>query len=373
MSCDCIRAHGEDVKAVGPTGKPSASDKVYHPTKLAAIVDRLVAEGVPIEAALSGVGVTPAELHSPEALVSVEQVVAACRNAVRLSGDPSLALRIGLSIHVSAYGMYGYAILCSADFRKTMSFCVRYHVLATPLVDLSFAERDGSGIWTIEPIVHASADDRLYRFIVEMQIGLTLSLMRDVMGASFAPREIDLAYARSGAAPLFGSLAGVQARFGQPANSFVFDAEWLDGAAELGNRTTYAVVVALCDELLSDLALRTGVAGRIRTRLLEDIAARPSLSTAARQLRTTPRTLRRQLAQQGTSFRALVDELKAQVALKYLRETAMTNDDIAAALGFSDAANFRHAFRRWTGKSPRAFRPGGAKPLQPFALDARAD
>jgi AraC-like DNA-binding protein len=358
---------------VAPTGNPSASDKVYHPTKLAAVVDMLVVEGVPVEEALRGVGVTPGELHSPGALVSIEQVLAACRNAIRFSGDPALAFRIGLSMHVSVYGMYGYAILCGADFRKTMSFCVKYHVLATPLVDLSFAERDGTGIWTIDPIVHASADDRLYRFIVEMQIGLTLSLMRDVMGPSFTPREIDLAYARSKTAPTFDSLKGTSARFSQPANRFVFDAKWLDAAAELGNRTTYAVVVALCDELLSDLALRTGPAGRIRASILEDISARPSLPVAARRLGTTPRTLRRQLAQQGTSFRALVDELKAQVAMKYLRETAMTNDDIAAALGFSDAANFRHAFRRWTGKSPRAFRSSRLPPFQVSTLIERAE
>jgi AraC-like DNA-binding protein len=80
------------------------------------------------------------------------------------------------------------------------------------------------------------------------------------------------------------------------------------------------------------------------------------LAGTAKQFGTTARTLRRQLALQGTSFRALVDELRAQIAVKYLRETGMTNDDIAAALGFSDAANFRHAFRRWTGASPSAFK-----------------
>jgi AraC-like DNA-binding protein len=70
--------------------------------------------------------------------------------------------------------------------------------------------------------------------------------------------------------------------------------------------------------------------------------------------------LRRQLDRQGTSFRELVDELRAQIAVKYLRETVMTNDDIAVALGFSDAANFRHAFRRWTSKTPSQFRLGAA-------------
>ena len=144
---------------------------MYHPTKLAAIVDMLVADGVELTEALAGVGVSGNELHSPDMLVSVEQVMAGWRNAIRLSSDPRLAFRVGLSMHVSVYGMYGYAILCSADFRKTMDFCVKYHVLATPLVALSFAEQDQSAIWTIDPIIQSSLDDRLYRFIVEMQLG----------------------------------------------------------------------------------------------------------------------------------------------------------------------------------------------------------
>ena len=54
-----------------------------------------------------------------DTLVSPEQFLIACRNAARLSQDPALPFRVGSSIHVSTYGMYGYAILCSTDFRRT--------------------------------------------------------------------------------------------------------------------------------------------------------------------------------------------------------------------------------------------------------------
>jgi AraC-like DNA-binding protein len=336
------------------------SDRVYRPTKLAAVVDTLVRDGVSIHEVLLDLGVTPDELHSPSTLVSLEQLLAACRSAIRLSRDPSLPFRIGSSIHVSTYGMYGYAILCGTDFRKTFHFCVRYHVLATPLVGISFVERDGMAVWKIDPILHRLVDERLYRFIVEMQIGVHLSLQRDVMGSSFAPREIALTYSRSADFWLTEELVGCKVRFSQPANQFIFDAKWVDNPASLGNRTTYAAVVAMCEELLADLQLRTGVAGKVRASLLQDMANRPTFAAIAKRLGATTRTLRRQLDHQGTSFRELVDELRAQVAVKYLRDTVMTNDDIAVALGFSDAANFRHAFRRWTGRTPREFR-GGAR------------
>ena len=343
--------------------KPSASDGIYRPTKLAAVVDTLSEDGVSPEEVLRGVGVGADELRSPDTLISLEQLLTCCKNAIRLSRDPSLPFRIGTMIHVSAYGMYGYAILCSTDFRKTFDFCVKYHVLAAPLVTFSFSERDGFGIWTIDPIQHPLVDQQLYKFIVEMQIGVHLSLQRDVMGPSFVPKEITLTYPRADDFRLVEATTGCKLRFKQPANQFVFERHWMDTPAKLGNLTTYTAVVKLCDELLADLSLRTGVAGKIRASLLQDIAAPPTFAATARQLGTTTRTLRRQLQDQGTSFRKLVDELRTQVAVKYLRDTILTNEDIATAMGFSDPANFRHAFRRWTGKTPGEFRRSARRTL----------
>ena len=259
-------------------------------------------------------------------------------------------------MHVSSFGMYGFAILSSADFRKTMSFCERYHVLATPLVTLTFREDRGLGVWSVDPIVHTPVNDSLYRFIVDMQMGVILSLMRDVMGARFSPTELGFAYPRPvdfGPAATIGKLKVV---FDGPGNTFVFDATWLDGSAELGNRTTYALVESLCDGLIAEMSELAGVAGMVRAVLLQQVGRQPSLTVVADRLNISERTLRRQLSQQGMSFRGLLDELRAQLAIRYLRETSMNNDDISVAVGFRDPANFRHAFRRWTGRSPSAFR-----------------
>ena len=121
----------------------------------------------------------------------------------------------------------------------------------------------------------------------------------------------------------------------------------------------FEAAIALCDDLIADLVLRSGAAGRVRSILSTDVAERLSFAAVANLLKTTARTLRRQLRLQNTSFRELSDELRVHVALRYLRETTMSMEDIAFALGFSDSANFRHAFRRWTGKAPHEYRRGG--------------
>jgi AraC-like DNA-binding protein len=112
----------------------------------------------------------------------------------------------------------------------------------------------------------------------------------------------------------------------------------------------------MCDELLAELQSTRGFNGQVRRILMTNLGRNMNASSVASRLETTPRTLRRKLRDQGLTFRQILDELRAEVASRYLRDTDMSIEDIAHALGFSDAANFRHAFRRWTNNSPQQFR-----------------
>lgn len=284
------------------------------------------------------------------------------RNAIRLSADPQLAYRIGETVHVSAYGMYGYAILCSPDFRTAVDVTIRYHVLATPLASVALTEENGLASWRFEPSAHVADNAALYRFVMEKQMGVHVSVMRDIMGSAFAPEAIHLACAETQDVGIDPRNVGCEVRYAQAANQMIFKSEWLDSKATLGNRTTFTHMVDMCKTLLADLTLRAGIAGEIREILLQDIANPPSFEAVARRLGSNERSLRRALERQGLSFRALRDELRGRLAQEYLRGTALNNDDIALALGFSDGAAFRRAFQRWTNKTPseiRSAQPGG--------------
>jgi AraC-like DNA-binding protein len=330
--------------------------KVYPAAKIAIVADALEAEGVVREEALRRVDISAAELHSAATRISVNQVIEAYRNAIRLSRDPHFAYHTGLKSRVSLYGMYGFAILSSMNFRQTMHYAVKYHQLATPLVKLRFDEDSARAVWCIDPLPHPFMDARLYRFIVEMQFGVIVSLHRDVMGSTFCPSEIHVAFAPPESQEKYSASFGCRIHFAQAENRLAFDAEWLNGTPHFGNQITYATVLSLCDDLQDELAHRVGVAGKVRESLLATIGRHTSFEDVATRLGIPTRSLRRKLREQGTSFRELADQLKTHVAMKYLRDTEMTVEDIAFALGFSDAANFRHAFHRWTKSSPQDFR-----------------
>src|SRR5580698_4887336 len=146
----------------------SFGEKAYSAAKISAVLDALVAEGVPPVGAFGDADVSLDDLHLPSTRISKNQLIQCYRNAIALSRDPHLPYTIGSGLHLSAYGMYGYAMLCSTDFRRTMDFAVRYHQLATPLATIGFDERDRLGTWTIEPLLHPEIDSQLFRFVTEL-------------------------------------------------------------------------------------------------------------------------------------------------------------------------------------------------------------
>ena len=82
----------------------------------------------------------------------------------------------------------------------------------------------------------------------------------------------------------------------------------------------------------------------------------PTLGEIARSLAVSERTLRRRLQAQDTSYSELLQEVRREHAETALAQSNLTVDEIAARLGYTETTNFRHAFRRWLGVSPHAFR-----------------
>jgi AraC-like DNA-binding protein len=82
------------------------------------------------------------------------------------------------------------------------------------------------------------------------------------------------------------------------------------------------------------------------------------MDSVARQLVMSPRTLRRRLEAEGTSYRALVDEVRQALAEEMLATGALTVEDVAIRLGYAEASSFIYAFKRWKGTTPAAYARG---------------
>lgn len=337
---------------------PSGKAKIYTVAKIAVIVDLLADEGIPAEEALADVSLSLEQLESPATKVSATQVLQSYRNAVKLSRNAEFAYHAGSKSCVSTYGIYGFAILSCPDFRETMAFATAYHQLATPLMNVDFREEGRAAVWIVTPAPYLELDDVLYKFVVDFQMAVHLSLHRNIMGPTFKPALVDYALERTQGAGSGTAFFDCPVAYGKPENRFAFDADWLDRRPDFANKLAHAELRQLCNGLLKEFALSAGVAGEVRQLILSNLPRPISFEQISKCLNMSGRSLRRRLQEEGTDFRHLADELRGQVAIKYVRETDLSVEDIAFALGFSDASSFRHAFRRWTNASPREYRKG---------------
>jgi len=112
-------------------------------------------------------------------------------------------------------------------------------------------------------------------------------------------------------------------------------------------------------QMLFTLPPNVSVAVAIRRIFLAALSRGADLPSTARLASLCNRssaTLRRHLAHERTSIRAIREECVKERALQLLQDRDVSLSEVAARLGFSDAPCFRRAFRRWTGASPTSYR-----------------
>ncbi|VTU25672.1 Virulence-regulating protein VirS [Variovorax sp. SRS16] len=335
---------------------PSFEHRIYPAHKIAALVGVLVDKGVPAAEVLAGSGLAESRLNAAATRVSYRQMLTVCRNAMRLSPDPAVALQAGQRMHVTAYGMYGYALLSSPTHADSVDFAVKHHRVMGPAADMSVRQSDDEVIFSYRPVLAPDPTNAFYRFVTEFQLSSHLTITTDLYGAAFRFSQVRLSYPAPPHAPAYRKVFKCPVHFGQPVDELRFNSDWLAEPMPFADPITNAMAREMCEKSLAEVDQAGGIAAEIRRILVGQPGRFPGIEAMAEALRLNPRTLRRKLDAEETSYRSILADVRMRLAIGYLRETRMTNEEIASRLGYSDAANFRHALSRWTRKNPSDFR-----------------
>ena len=336
---------------------PDFDARVYTPQRMSAIVATLAEEGISAAQALSGSDLDEKALTDPATRVSYAQVIQVFRNALELARDPMIALKAGARMHVTAYGIWGYALLSSRTCADMLDLAVHYRGVIGPLAEMSHDPLSNPPTCGFRVLLTPDSRDPLYRFALEFTYAAHLTLFRDIFGEALHFSAVRFAYPAPAHADAYPGFFGCPALFDQRSNELQFDAECMNLLPSTYDPITHAMAREMCQQILLRLDQSGGTAARVRQTLLEHMPWRfPSVETMARRLDMDPRTLRRRLEAQGTSYRRVLAEVRYALAVEYLQKTAMTTEEIGSRLGYSDAANFRHAFVRWAGRNPQEYR-----------------
>ncbi len=331
----------------------------FSPSKLAVLVGVLAEAGVPADVVLAGTGLDAAAIADPFALTSSLQFLTAARNAVRHLSATDLGVRVGRRQHASCYGMYGYAMLCSQSMSHCAETAVKYHQLANGLLQIQWVEGEGMSSWVFPSrldVALPDVDARLYRFLIDLQFAAHVTITKDTMGAWCVPARAQFTEPEPPHAAALSEALECPITFGQPENVLSYPSAWLDRAPQLANPITAAQMSAQCARLLEECSWQAGITRRVYQELTRTPGHFPEIEEIAESLCMTSRTLRRKLEAEDTSYGELLTSVRKTLAIDYLCTTTLSTEDIALALGFSDAVSFRHAFKRWTGRAPTEYR-----------------
>lgn len=339
-------------------GFPSLNQRIFAPFKIATVIDTVANRGITPETVLDRTGLTLLEVRDPNTLTSIGQYLIACENIVSTGAQFSDAFAIGSRLHLSAYGMYGYALMCSPTMRDFFDFAVRYQPLATPTLRLGWRIEGDVAIWQFREIYRDVMSSDLRTFLVRQQMKMTYTHICDAAGIDNLPVRASFGLPRDADSPEDERELSCHCLYDQEAHELHYPIDILTQTPELGNRLTRTMLEETCDRLIGQSRISSGLSGEIYQILLLAPNNFPSMKTVAEQLGLQERTLRRRLSAENTSYGAIIDDVRRKLAIEYLQTTRMSVDDVAWNVGFSDCANLRRAVRRWTGQTISEIRTG---------------
>ncbi|WP_170320722.1 AraC family transcriptional regulator [Patulibacter medicamentivorans] len=319
------------------------------------LVESGCAHGLTVEQVVAGTGLTHADVDDPEVRVEAGQEIAIARNLIAALGDlPGLGVDAGVRTTISTFGVFGFALLTSATLGDTLAIAMRFWELSSGFARVSL-ERDGRRI-----LLHADDDEipaDVRDLLIERDLAAILVFLRMILGD---PRQAHLRLRTRLRAARAQALAAVEPAVpvlaGGPCNVLEMEAADLDLAPQQADAATRRACEQECVRLLDARRRRAGTSAHVRALLLETPSAMPTLARIATRLNFDVRTLRRHLAAEGTSYRALRQEVAMTLALELLQTVGLPVCEVAGRVGYADPTAFTHAFKRWHGQPPSAVR-----------------
>jgi AraC-like DNA-binding protein len=309
------------------------------------------------------------ERFSIESLEQLRAIDPACRiptviandmavNQVTVTGDPDLGLKAARAMPLGRAGPLDYAVHSAATVRESIAVADRYIRMYSDALS-----------------VHLEADDSRAVLMLAMSSPAPRPILDFTMGAWYANHirpplagaggvECWFSHPRpSNTTEYERSFEGAALRFDAPSYGFAFESECLDAPLPCADASLHALFCEHVQTTLERCARQSTLTDQVREIVSRDLLdGVPTVFTVADELRTSARTLGRKLEREGTTFSAIVDGLKQELARQYVIRDDLGFADIAFQLGFSHVESFFRAFRRWTGRPPRKYRRAHAMP-----------
>ncbi|ROL81530.1 AraC family transcriptional regulator [Pseudomonas chlororaphis] len=320
------------------------------------LADAVRSHGLDPQPLLEQYGLDAARLAEAGARLSIPRYMRLGHAAIQLTGDPALGLRMGQLSRLSQAGLAGVTAAQAPTVREAARCLTRFEALyGSNYRGQSSFHEDADGAWL--RFYSISPYNAYNRFVVDSILAGWLQQLGS-LGLPVKAERIEIEFAQTDYRERYTSLGDCPIQFGAEHNQLRLSQATLAQRNVEHCPSTWRHLLQMCERELEQLTRTRSLRERI-TQLLGPLlngGREPDLEEVAARLKLPTWTLRRKLAEEGTQFRAILNDTRRDLAMTYIRDTELAFGEIAYLLGFASAEAFQRAFKRWSGQTPGEFR-----------------
>jgi len=307
----------------------------------------LIAElGGDAEAMLAAHGIDPLAIEDVNRYVRYPDAAALLGHAARELHAPDFGLRLGERQGLGTLGPLGVIMRNSETVGKALERLSYFLGTLAPSDSAAVTQTTGAAVFSYSTLLRNDFD-RLQ--MIERALALAMQGFRRLIGPAFVPRRVTFEHRRLAALERYHDVFRCHVDFGQDRNAIHLSTADLARVIDDADSSALALAEDYLTRIVPDNALVEHVRDVTRRLLMVGGAGLPQV---AREVSLHQRTLERQLSAHGTSFEAILDDLRRTTAWQ-LAATGMQASQIGRTLGYAELSSFSRACRRWYGESPR--------------------
>lgn len=298
-------------------------------------------------------GIASVDLEDQDNRVPFAKYAALMRAGIDLCHEPALALHFGEAADLSELSVVGLVGAASTSMMDGLAQLNRYSRLVvdadTGGADRFQIVRNAEGIWLVDARINPNA----HPFMSESTFARMVSSARRRTGKSFAT-AVCFTHADPGYRSEYDRIFAVPIVFNSDTNALLVEDGWLDQKIPQQPRYVFGVLSERADALLKKLAEAKSVRSQVESLLMPTLhKGEARLEAVAAKMGVSRSTLSRRLKKEGATFEEVLDGLRRELALHYLSGKKVSVNEAAYLVGYSEAASFSRAFKRWTGVNPK--------------------
>jgi AraC-like DNA-binding protein len=272
--------------------------------------------------------------------------------------DDCLGFTLARDFDPREIGLLYYVMASSQTLGEALKRLARYSKVTNEA--LAFGYREGNRL--IVSLSYSGVPRHSDRHQIEFCMFGLLRICRLLTGQNVVPQHFSIAHHRSEGIAEMARFVGTKVGFGADTDEFALNLDARELPLVHSDSYLNDLLVKYCEAALAD---RRDDASQLRTKVENAIASvlphgKVLVEDIARGLGMSERTLARKLSDEGLNFTEILQNLRHDLAVRYLKDRKLHVSKIAWLLGFREVSAFTHAYKRWTGKTPSQRRTAGA-------------